>query len=194
MPGPDFSIVTRNSVVFGRRTGVFMALGIGIGISFHIAYTIAGFGAIALAQPLILLGLQILGAGYLLYLAYDIITADNDSDLLNKTSDDAPHVTAQLSDFSAFKRGFLTNVLNPKVTMFFLAIFTTIVSTETSLITQVFYGVWIIIVTAGWFIFVATFFSNTIIRDKFLKNKRPFELTMAIILIIFALSVIVSIL
>jgi len=70
----------------------------------------------------------------------------------------------------AFVTGFLTNALNPKVTLFFLAIFMTLVSISTPIGIQIFYGVWICTVSAACFALVSIVFSQNKIRQASLRQ------------------------
>lgn len=67
-PGPDFAMVTRNSLVLSRRHGVFTALGIGLGVMLHIGYTLFGVGLLVKESLLLFSVLKIAGALYLVYL------------------------------------------------------------------------------------------------------------------------------
>ena len=82
--------------------------------------------------------------------------------------------------------GFMTNLFNPKATMFFLAIFTTIVSIDTPLAVQSIYGLWITLTTAIWFSIVSFFFSHQKIRTKFVSHGYLFERLMGVVLLVFA--------
>ena len=84
--------------------------------------------------------------------------------------------------------GFMTNALNPKATIFFLAIFTTLVSPTTPMKVQFVYGVWMCSVNALWFMLVAVLFSRPIVRQQFLKMGKKFERVMGLILIALALK------
>ncbi|KCX77599.1 lysE type translocator family protein [Acinetobacter baumannii 754286] len=86
--------------------------------------------------------------------------------------------------------GFLTNALNPKATIFFLAIFTTIVSTTTPMKVQVSYGVWMCMVNAIWFMVVSVLFAQPIVRKRFLEFGVYFERVMGVLLIGIALRLI----
>ncbi|KCZ36475.1 lysE type translocator family protein [Acinetobacter baumannii 25691_7] len=88
--------------------------------------------------------------------------------------------------------GFLTNALNPKATIFFLAIFTTIVSTTTPMKVQVFYGIWMCMVNAIWFMVVSVLFAQPIVRKRFLEFGVYFERVMGVLLIGIALRLIWS--
>ena len=72
-PGPDFAITVRQSVRYGRTVGMVTALGIGMGISLHVGYTLLGVGALLHTYPWLLTVASVLGAGYLVYLGVALI-------------------------------------------------------------------------------------------------------------------------
>lgn len=182
-PGPDFAITVSQTIRHGRRVGIATSLGIGLGISVHVVYTLMGVGALMLASPEIAIAARLLGAGYLTYLAIQLLRAKPKSDLVvtGIPIDDRP------SFMRALCTGFLTNATNPKATLFFLSIFTTIVSPQTPLFLQTLYGVWMCSINALWFALVAVFFSNANIRGQFVRFGVWFERLMGLCLIGFAL-------
>lgn len=178
-PGPDFAVTISQTVRHGRRVGIITALGIGAGISVHVLYTLLGVGTLMHTSPEILHWAKVVGAAYLLYLGWSLIRA--------KARGDSDSLVAVPPARGAFLTGFLTNALNPKATLFFLAIFTTLVSTTTPLGVQIFYGAWMCGVNAAWFALVGILFSQTKIRQAFLRNGHWFERIMGVLLIGFAL-------
>ena len=187
MPGPDFVITTRNALRYGKQAGLLTAIGIGCGISVHVIYTIVGFSALTHTVPLFLTVVKGAGGLYIVYLSYTLIRSGylGDSTLGLEAKTTAP--TARASD-NFFKIGFFTNALNPKVTLFFLSIFSTIVSPDTSTSIKVFYGVWLCSMTALWFSIVTLFFSNPKIQKYLSARLRWIEFFMGITLFIFALG------
>jgi len=112
-PGADFVMITRNSLFHGRQSGLYSALGIGLAIWIHVAYSIAGL-AIIISKSILLFSLiKYLGAAYLIYIGYKTLTAKSKLNDMQQT-DSEP-----LSNFAALKLGFITNALNPKTTLFF---------------------------------------------------------------------------
>jgi RhtB (resistance to homoserine/threonine) family protein len=178
-PGPDFAISVSQTIRYGRRAGIYTALGISAGVTIHILYTLLGMGTLMHASPEILQWAKVLGAVYLLYLAWNLIRSQPNQDIDIDTT--MPSRTR-----GAFVSGFLTNALNPKVTLFFLAIFTTLVNANTPLGVQIFYGAWICIVSAAWFSLVSIVFSQQKIRQAFLRHGHWFERVMGILFIAFA--------
>lgn len=170
-PGPDFAVVVRESVTQGRHTGSWTALGVGCGIFVHIAYSLLGIGLIV-SQSIVLFNLfKWLAAGYLLYLGWRALRAQPMS---LDTADEAssrPHRSA----WQAFVIGFVTNGLNPKATLFFLSLFTVVISPDTPLLVQAGYGVYLAGATALWFLLVAWLFSRGRVRAGFARMGHWFD-------------------
>ncbi|MBX9410653.1 LysE family transporter [Pseudomonas baetica] len=182
-PGPDFAVTIRQSVRFGRLVGICTALGIGAGISVHVLYTLLGVGALMHTTPWLLTVAKVIGGAYILYLGVSLLRSKPKSTLEGKTNDEP---IAEQTLFKAFSTGFLTNATNPKATLFFLAIFTTIISASTPLEIQALYGLWMCLVNALWFVVVALFFSSSKVRLLFMRMGHWFERTMGVVLILFA--------
>jgi RhtB (resistance to homoserine/threonine) family protein len=181
-PGPDFTITVRQSITYGRATGLITSLGIGAGISVHVIYTVLGVGLIVSQSDIVFLVAKVIGAAYLTYLGINLIRTKKSTaslDVDEKTS-------ISMSGNKAFLIGFMTNALNPKATLFFLAVFTTVVSKETPLSVQAVYGIWMCSVNATWFALVSLLFSHKKIRSAFLSVGHWFERIMGGVLIGFA--------
>ena len=189
-PGPDFAVTIRQSVRFGRVVGICTALGIGAGISVHVLYTLLGVGALMHTIPWLLTVAKVVGGAYILYLGVSLLRSRPKSVMEGDEPTDKPVVEQTL--LKAFTTGFLTNATNPKATLFFLAIFTTIISASTPLEIQALYGVWMCFVNALWFVIVAVFFSSSRVRLLFMRMGHWFERTMGVILILFAGRLILS--
>jgi len=184
-PGPDFAVTIRQSVRFGRRAGIATAIGIGAGISVHVIYTLLGVGALMQATPWLLRVAEIIGAGYLLYLGYSFIRQAG-----KHTQDISFDAERGAKSFAkSFALGFLTNATNPKATLFFLAIFTTVVSASTPLSIQMLYGTWMCFVNAIWFVLVSVIFASEGMRQRFLRIGHWFERFMGVLLIAFSLRI-----
>nr|WP_264186667.1 LysE family transporter [Stutzerimonas stutzeri] len=170
-PGPDFAVVVRESVTQGRRVGSWTALGVGCGIFVHVAYSLLGIGLIV-SQSIVLFNLfKWLAAGYLLYLGWRALRA-------RPMSLDTAEEVAAASDRSpwqAFVVGFVTNGLNPKATLFFLSLFTVVISADTPLWVQAGYGVYLASATALWFLLVAWLFSRGRVRAGFARMGHWFD-------------------
>lgn len=114
-PGPDILLVLSLSLSKGAQKGILFVLGLISGIIIHTSLIAFGVSALIIANLILFNSIKILGALYLFYLAYKTYQS-NDSLNLKKQDFDT-------NNSALLKRGFLMNVLNPKVTLFFLAFF-----------------------------------------------------------------------
>ena len=161
-PGPDFALILRQAFNYGRKISIITSIGIGVGILFHVFYCIAGLSLIITKSSTLFKILEICGGVYLILLGYKSIKSDANTDFSNSNSKSKKN----MSHISAFLMGFITNILNPKATLFFLSLYTYIISVQTNQSLYIFYGLWMSIVTAMWFFFVSIFLTNKFILKK----------------------------
>lgn len=178
-PGPDFAIVVRESVGFGRRAGMFTALGVGAGIFVHVAYSLLGIGLIVSQSIVLFNALKWLAAAYLLYIGIRALRAKP----ADPASAELNLAEGARSPRAAFVTGFVTNGLNPKATLFFLSLFTVVIDPHTPLLVQAGYGVYLALATALWFCLVALLFSQQRVRTGFARLGHWFDRLMGGVLI-----------
>ena len=159
-PGPDFAIVLKQSLRYGKRIGIYTALGIGSGILLHIIYSLLGFGLLIQKFEWAYIMFKLIGAGYLIYLGIMALKAQP-FEVKNYH-----HENTGIPHSKAFKQGFFVNALNVKATLFFITIYTAFVSQQTPIGWQVSYGLYMAIATALWFSFLAILFGNKHIKSK----------------------------
>ncbi len=122
-PGPDNIFVMTQGIAYGRRPAIVTALGMCSGISVHTAAAAFGISAVFYSSAAAFSVVKYAGAAYLLYLAFRTLKERSAIRLSN--ADDRPSA-------ALFKRGFIMNVLNPKVAMFFLAFLPQFVTPNTA--------------------------------------------------------------
>lgn len=169
-PGPDFAIVTRNSLIYSRRIGLMTALGIALGVMVHVTYIVYGLGSIIAQTLWLFMALKFLGAAYLIYIGFKGVSARKSTDL--------PQEITQQKDstlLSALGTGFLTNVLNPKCMLFVLSLFTVVIEPKTPTVVLMLYAALFFISTIVWFSIVAVFFSTPHMRHFFSRAKHWIE-------------------
>ena len=115
MPGPDIIYVLVQSITNGKKHGIVTALGLVSGILIHTTLVAFGVSAILKQSEILFTGIKVLGACYIIYLA--ILTFES-NEVLNFDKS-----VSKKSLWKLFKIGFTMNVLNPKVSIFFLAFF-----------------------------------------------------------------------
>lgn len=182
-PGPDLAMVMRNSIVHSRRVGLFTTVGLTLGVSIHMAYCLLGIGFIISQSILAFNVIKFLGAAYLIYIGIKSLRAQpvktSNIDQKKKT----------MTDWQAIKCGFLTNLLNPKVSIFFLSIFTVVITVETPLWQKATYGIAMGTLMLIWFSMVTFVFSNKHLKEKLIKIQHWIERIFGIVLIGLGLKV-----
>lgn len=163
-PGPDFAIVMRQSLIFGRKPAVVTSIGIGLAIFVHVAIALVGVGALIKSTPWLFTAIKIAGALYLGYIGLQAIRAKKTEDIKNQ---EVTNSTELMPLGKAFRQGFITNVLNPKATLFFFSLFTSLISLTTPLKIQAIYGVWMAFATGLWFVTLSFLLSQQRVRAFF---------------------------
>ncbi|MDP3057741.1 MAG: LysE family transporter [bacterium] len=186
-PGPDFAMISRNSLVYSRKTGTYSAVGLALGILVHVTYSLVGIGFIISKSIVLFSIIKFLGAGYLIFIGYKSLKAKP-----HKLSADQLSEKNNMDKFAAIKMGFLTNALNPKATLFFLSLFTQVISKETPLLIQVFYGLEMVTMTFIWFSIVASVLSHSLVQEKFASVHHRIEKFFGVILIALGIKVALS--
>jgi len=143
-PGADFAMVVRGSYLHGRRTGLLAALGVAAGVLVHVTYTMLGVGLLIASSTFLFTVIKLAGAAYLVYIGVRTFRTRGEFtvDLENRTG---------LTPFAALRTGFLTNVLNPKTTLFVVSTFAQVVSPGTPVLQQVGYGLFMSLAHLLWF-------------------------------------------
>jgi RhtB (resistance to homoserine/threonine) family protein len=184
-PGPDFAMVTRNSLMLTRRAGVLTALGIGLGVTVHVSYTLLGIGLLISRSLWLFHSIKLVGAVYLVYLGIKMLRAQ-------PAQQQALATAASLSDWDALRTGFLTNVLNPKTTIFIVSLFMQAVRPDTPLPIQIGYGAFIALAHMAWFSLVALCFSADTVRARLLAARRRIDQTFGCLLVGFGALLAIS--
>lgn len=187
-PGQDFAMITRNSLIYSRRAGIIGAFGISVAIWLHVMYSLAGIALIISQSEFLYSLIKYAGAFYLAYLGIKGLLHKKG----NGKNNDHQESKATLSDSRAFKAGFISNALNPKTTLFFLSIFTQVVTPETPIYMQVIFGAIISIAHLIWFIIVAVVLSSQAITSRIETFKVWIERVMGTILCLLAGKIIMS--
>lgn len=184
-PGPDFAVVLKQSVNNGTRSAVWTSLGVATAILLHVTYCLLGVAVLLNQSPALFMAVRYIAAAYLLYLGVSAL-----KDALASNADRGnPERIEQLSALKAFYLGFLTNGLNPKATLFFLALFTVIIDPATPTLIQVGYGFYLSIATFAWFSMLSALLGRPSFRALVLGLGVWFERAMGVILIALALQI-----
>ncbi|WP_367110694.1 LysE family translocator [uncultured Psychrobacter sp.] len=197
-PGPDFVLVSRETLTKGRCTGLICSLGITLGLAVHIIYSVLGLAAvIAHSQPL-LTAIKWLGGAYLIYLGWQGIQARPKAPAKlvdNHSLDQSAYSLSQTpssteSTFATLRRGFFCNVFNPKAPVYFVAIFTLVLSPDIPLWQLSIYGVWMMVLQMAWFSTVVMLLSIPAILRRFQRFEHWIDRVLGTAMIVLGLNLI----
>lgn len=147
LPGPDNAIVTKNTLTVGKTGGYQTMLGSCIGLLIHTFAAVVGLSAIIVKSALLFAIFKYVGAIYLVYIGIKTIFALKNKSVAVTTEDKYQHK-------SCFQQGFLTNILNPKVAVFFFTFLPQfVVSGNDTFLPFLLMGVTYSFLTTIWFLF-----------------------------------------
>lgn len=186
-PGPDFITGNHNSLIYSRKTGIYSAIGLGLGILLHVTYSLVGIGLLIAKSILLFNAIKYLGVAYLVYIGYKSLTSK--SSKFNLQNSEHKH---DISRLAAIRIGFITNATNPKVTLFFLSLFTLVIKPNTPFAIKLFMGIEMSVVTSLWFILVAYLISHHLLKKQVNKIQNFSEKFIGIVLIGLGIKVALS--
>ena len=189
-PGPDFAIVLKHSISFGRRAAMITSIGVGVAILIHVAYSLLGIGILIKTTPVLFQVFSYVAAAYLLYLGWGAIRSPAPTTLDNV---EVKNVVQLISDKKAFMVGFLTNGLNPKATLFFLSVFAVAVSPETPNAIKLGYGLYLAVATGIWFCVLSLFLSSKKVTQFIGEKGYWFDRVMGFVLILLAIKLVMPV-
>jgi threonine/homoserine/homoserine lactone efflux protein len=153
-PGPDTAYILARSVAQGREAGIASALGISVGTIFHTCAAALGLSAILATSALAFGAIKLLDGAYLVFLGIKMLV-DRRKEL------SLPGNFRRYTTATAFRQGVLTNVLNPKVALFFLAFLPQFIDPASTTKVLAFLSLGLTFVTTGtvWCLVLASFAS-----------------------------------
>lgn len=188
-PGPDFAVIMRQCVTAGTRAGVWTAMGVGAGIFLHVSYCILGVALLLSRSQTLFAVTKLLGAAYLFYLGVQAFRASMQEQAVAGVASEEISVRP----WRAFGLGFLTNGLNPKATLFFLALFSVVIDAATPLSVQLLYGLYLGLATFAWFAGLSLLLGRPAVRAFLLRAGVWFERGMGLVLILLAARIVLSV-
>lgn len=169
-PGPDFFIVMKNSLGYGKKIGIASAAGIGAALCIHAAYTIMGLAWVLETYVYLFQLIQIAGAGYLAYLGIQAIRstfAGNSGDFTYAAAADRGK-----SFWQGFQNGFLCNILNAKCFLFFLSVFSQFITADAPGWVAWVYGLEVVLAVSGWFVFLSVIVSSVAFQRLYSRCRK----------------------
>ncbi|MFL2643409.1 MAG: LysE family translocator [Flavobacteriales bacterium] len=168
-PGPDNFFVLTFSAKYGKTLGFYTVLGLISGCFIHTTFVAFGVSALIVSNPFLVSVLKYIGAIYLLFVAIKVYNSENEitdiRDSVNKKN-----------KFKVFLNGFLMNMLNPKILIFFLAFFPTFIFSDYINPVIQFYILGGIFMSITFIVFITIVLMSSFINNNFKKFKVYTEL------------------
>ena len=185
-PGPDFVLISRQCLRYGRNIALWTSLGIAIGILFHVALSLIGLTILIQNQPTIFWFLKLLAALYIGYLGVVSLLSKGSNYLESETTN------VDKRELKSISTGFLTNVLNPKALIFFITVFTLVIDPDMTKILKISLGIYMSIATFIWFALVSILFTNKNATKRFKKLIPWVERITGLLLLLIALQILLQ--
>ncbi|MEZ9200627.1 LysE family translocator [Shewanella sp. 10N.286.54.B9] len=170
-PGPDFALVVKLSTQENRAVAMASAVGISVAILAHTLLSLTGLSLIIHSSERLFILVQLIGASYLAWMGVGAARA-----ALSHWRDPVALEKIQQSEGLSVKKGFLqglyTNLLNPKALVFFITLFSTLITPQVSLSTKSAAAVLLFTLSVIWFSFIAMVLTKPRIQIK-LKRATP---------------------
>jgi threonine/homoserine/homoserine lactone efflux protein len=162
-PGQDTFFILGRSLAGGRRAGISAALGVSVGTVIHTVFAALGLSALLATSPYAFMTVKFAGAAYLMYIGVRALLARGNG----LPTDDGG---AAVGHWSAFRQGILTNLLNPKVALFFLALLPQFIAADSRQKVVAFLALGLSFVTLGvvWCVMLAVAAAK--LRGAFLRR------------------------
>ena len=161
-PGPSMVVVINNAIFKNRYHGILTSIGHGIGIGIYAFFAVLGIG-IAIETNLFLFnGIKILSVIFLIFLGIKSI--------INKTKLDFDKKNIRKEEATSFLQGFSISILNPKIFIWFVAIYSQFMSLDNDIIFNSYLVLTAGIVDAAWYFFLTLLVTSNLALE-FVKNK-----------------------
>jgi threonine/homoserine/homoserine lactone efflux protein len=164
-PGPDMVLVLRNTLVGGQRGGLRTSMGVLLGNLVHITYCVLGIGWLISQSILAFSALKYAAALYLIYLGIMSFRSRG-------TTVDTNTLNGRRPSTAWFVQGFVNNLLNPKGTLFYLGVFTMVITPTTSPSAMLaLISIMMFVSASFWFLFVHTL-DRPVIREVMERSQQ----------------------
>lgn len=185
-PGPDNIFVLTQSIIKGYTAGLIITLGLCSGLVVHTLIVAVGIAAIIKSSSIAFMTLKIVGAGYLLYLAYGMFTTKTQK-ITNKN--------VHLNSWQLYKTGVIMNVTNSKVSIFFLAFLPQFINTELESINSQIVILGLVFVIAALLVFSSVAILAKLVNNLLVKagnSQQTLNKTAGLVCILLAVNLVIN--
>ncbi|MDC0056658.1 LysE family translocator [Alphaproteobacteria bacterium] len=177
-PGPSLAVVIRNNVNYNRLAGILTSVGHGLGIGVYATAAVLGLGFILKTNQMVFLIIQIFGLIFLFFLGLIFILQKNTENIEE----------GHQHQFNSFLQGFIIAVINPKILIWFTAIYSQFLNINASILFNTTLVLTASIIDALWYILVSLLVTGYGLKNFFLERKKIIQKITGSVLILIALS------
>ncbi|MCX7206268.1 MAG: LysE family translocator [Proteobacteria bacterium] len=167
-PGPDFVLLVKSAIKNGGKKSIGVAAGIASANAAYISLCLVGVGSILASSIAIMIALKIAGGLFLIYLAIMALKAKKAS-YIDLAVISAEREKIETTFIKEMFIGFMSGILNPKNLLFYLSLFTVVLTGEVSFAFKLALGVWMTSMVFFWDVAIIYFLSTKRVRTKFSK-------------------------
>ena len=196
-PGPSVALVIRTSLAHGRSAGVLVGLAHGLGVWLYALAVVMGVATLLVGNPWLLSSIQMAGIVFLAYLGSVMLRGGWVAMRATESQEQAPIASSDTEHrpaISYLRDGFLIVFLNPKIVVFFLAIFSQFLNAEQTLATQLAAASLAGIIDAMWYVLVALLVSSAAIADRLQRYSGPIDISFGLLLLAVAAVILIGML
>ena len=181
-PGPSLALIIRNSTKYNRLVGIMSAVGHGLGMGVYAIFAVTGLSIIIMTNIYIFKSIQIIGIIFLLIFGILFIFQKNEKISIDDNQ----------NKLNSFLQGFSISIFNPKILIWFSAVFSQFVRSESTFLTNS-----ILVITASaidciWYIFVALIVTSYGLKDFFQRRINLIQKISGIVLVIISVLLIID--
>ena len=182
-PGPSLAVVMRNTIKGGRTQGVLTGIGHGLGLTVYAFIAVMGLSSILIGNKTLFTSIQITGSLWLIWIGYNLIRS---------SSIELPEHHVE-SGVKGFVEGLMISFLNPKILVFFVAVFSQFIHKELTVVDKT-----IIVIVAGvidtfWYVLVAMLLAGKNFINQLKENSVWIDRVTGVFLILIALVIIIKV-
>ena len=181
-PGPSLALIIRNSTKYNRLGGILSAVGHGLGMGLYAIFAVTGLSIIILTNIYVFKSIQIVGIVFLFVFGILFIFQKNEKIIIDDSQ----------NKLNSFLQGFSISILNPKILIWFSAVFSQFVRSDSTLLTNS-----ILVITASaidciWYILVALIVTSYSLKNFFQKRINAIQKISGTVLVIISILLIIN--
>lgn len=168
-PGPDFLLVVKSAVRNRKSTALGVALGIASANGIHIGLCILGVGAILSTSLVVMTAFKIIGGAFLIYVAWQALRSRKSDYAFIAGGQERTSSVTQSTLVKEFLTGFLSGISNPKNILFYLSLFSVVLTSDVGMGLKIGLGIWMTLLVFLWNAFIIFILSQEKVKSVFAR-------------------------